>query len=800
MRYALRSLWHARTFSLVAILCLGIGVGLNTTIFSIVDGVLLKPYPYHEPDRLVVFYGEQPTQGIGGAWSSYLDLRDYKAATSAFSAIAGLQMRSMTITDDGGEPDRYSGAAVPWDLFPMLGVAPVAGRAISEADDRPGADPVVVINYDIWTVRYQRHPGVIGRQVSINGQPTVIIGVMPEGFAFPEMQRLWIPVTPAAVKEARDVRSLYTFARLAPGVPLERANAELATVATNLARQYPDTNDGWTVRARTLREEYIPPDVSLVIWLMMAGVTLVLFIACSNVANLLLARATVRRREIAVRAALGAERRRIVRQLVAESVLLGLCSVPIGVLLAQVGTRLIAAGIPANQVPYYITWEVDWRTLAYSVAIAVATATVFGLLPALQATRGNLHDDLKEGTRGNSVRRSLLRTSLVVAQVSLALVALVSAMLFVRSFANFRTFDVGFDPSPLMTMRFYMTGQEYEASDARARRVRDIVDRLERLPGVEAAFASNLIPLGSGGGDANVVVDGQPHEQGREPWISFVGVTPHFHRTLGVPLVAGREHTDAEGATRSPLAVINQTMATRFWRDRPAVGGRFRVVNSREIPDWFTVIGVAPDIQHDNIDADDEPFPAAYVPYPFQPAMSTGLTIRVAAGEPAGIAAPAREQIRSSDRNLPVSAVATLEDVRRLGYWEYELFGWIFGTIGGVGLVLAAIGVYGVLSYAVSQRSQEIGVRVALGAARRDVLRLIVGHGLALTGIGIGVGLVLAPLATWLGRSLFFKVSPFDPVSFGLVALFLLMVALAASYVPALRATRVDPVSALRGE
>jgi hypothetical protein len=246
--------------------------------------------------------------------------------------------------------------------------------------------------------------------------------------------------------------------------------------------------------------------------------------------------------------------------------------------------------------------------------------------------------------------------------------------------------------------------------------------------------------------------------------------------------------------------VINQTMARRFWPDRPAVGGRFRVVQNREIPDWFTVIGVAPDIQHDNIDSDDEPFPAAYVPYPYQPAMSTGLTIRVDGGEPAGIAAPAREQIRSSDRNLPVSAVATLEEVRRLGYWEYELFGWIFGTIGGVGLVLAAIGVYGVLSYAVSQRSQEIGVRVALGAARRDVLRLIVGHGLMLTGIGIGVGLVLAPLATWFGRSLFFKVSPFDPVSFGLVALFLLMVALAASYVPALRATRVDPVSALRGE
>ena len=799
LKYALRSLWHSRGFATVAVLCLGIGIGLNTTIFSIVDGVLLKPYPYVEPDRLVVFYGEQPRQGIGGAWTSYLDLRDYKAAASELSTIAGLQMRSLTLADDG-EPERYSGAAVTWDLFPMLGVAPIAGRGFSAADDRPGGGGVAIISHDIWTLRYQRAPGVIGREVLVNGQPTVIIGIMPEGFAFPEMQKLWIPVTPLAATEARDNRSIYTFARLAPGSTLARANAELATVAANLGRQYPDTNDGWTVRARTLREEFIPPDVTLVIWLMMAGVTLVLFIACSNVANLLLARATVRRREIAVRAALGAERGRIVRQLVGESVLLGLLSVPLGVLLAQIGTRLIAAGIPANQVPYYITWQVDWRTLVYTVAIAVATAVLFGLLPALQATRGNLHDDLKEGTRGNSVRRSLLRTGLVVAQVSLALVALVGAMLFVRSFANFRTFDVGFDPTPLMTMRFYMAGSDYEAPDARARRVHDIVERIERLPGVEAVFASNLIPLASGGGDGNIVVDGQPHHAGQEPWISFVGVTPHLHRTLGVPLVAGRAHTDAEGAARSPLAVINQTMARRFWSDTSAVGGRFRLVNNRQIPEWFTVIGVAADFQQDSIDADDEPFPAAYVPYAYHQTLSTGLTIRVAGAPPASIAAPAREQIRASDRHLPVTAVATLADVRRLGYWEYELFGWIFGTIGGVGLVLAAIGVYGVLSYAVSQRTPEIGVRMALGAAGRDVMRLIVGHGLLLTALGVGVGLVLAPLATWAGRSLFFNVSPFDPWSFGLVALFLVAVALVASYVPARRATRVDPVSALRGD
>ena len=800
MRYALRSLWHSKSFAIVAILCLGIGIGLNTTIFSLVDGVLLKPFPYHDPDRIVSLMAENPKLGFGGGGPSYLDLRDLKAGTSSFTTMAGLRGRSLAISDGAGEPERYSGQAISWDLFPMLGVAPILGGGFTPEHDRPGGGGVVIISHDVWTGRYQSDPDIVGRRILVNAVPAVIIGVMPERFAFPEISKAWVPLTPLVANEPREWRGVFTLARLAPGVTMERANAELAAATANLARQYPDTNEGWIVRARSLREEFIPEDVTLVLALMMAAVTLVLVVACSNVANLLLARATVRRREISVRAALGAGRWRIVRQLLAESVLLGLLSVPLGVLLAEVGTRLIAAGMPANQVPYYITWDVDLRALVYTVAIAIATAIVFGLLPALQASRGNLHDALKEGTRGNSVRRSLLRSSLVVAQVSLALVSLVGAMLFVRSFANFSGYDVGFDTRPLMTMRFFMPGDEYEQRDVKARRVQDVVERVERLPGVEAAFASNLVPIGGGGDGANIVVDGRPAEPGQEPWIGFVGVTPHFHRTLGVALGAGRDFTDAEGAARLPVAIVNETMARRFWPDRGAIGGRFRLTGERDIVDWFTVIGVAPDIKQDGIDTDDEPFPVAYVPYAYLQAQNTGLTIRVASGDPAAIAGPVRDQIRASDRNLPVFSVQTMDELRRLGYWEYELFGWIFGTIGIVGLILASIGVYGVLSYAVSQRTQEIGVRVALGAADRDVLRLVVSHGLGLTGLGVLVGLILAPLGTWFGRTLFFNVSPFDPASFAGVAAVLIAVAFLASYVPALRATRVDPVTALRGE
>jgi putative ABC transport system permease protein len=430
--------------------------------------------------------------------------------------------------------------------------------------------------------------------------------------------------------------------------------------------------------------------------------------------------------------------------------------------------------------------------------VTLVTAIGFGLFPALQASRGNLHESLKEGTRGNSGRRSFLRSTLVVVQVSLALVALVSALLFVRTFANLDSYNVGFDVRPLMTMRFYMPGDQYVPADSKLRRVQDIVERVERLPGVSAAFASNLIPVSGGGGGGRVVIDGKPVEKGQEPFIDFIGVTPHFHKTLNVS-VRGREFTDAEGWARTPYAIVNETMARRFWPDRDAIGGRFRMVDDSEAADWFTVIGVAPDIKHQEVDPEGQPSSAVYVPYAYQQTLNTGLTIRVAGG-PAAITSAVREQIRGSDPNLPVFQARTMDENRRLGFWQYQLFGWIFGTIGVVGLLLASVGVYGVLSYAVSQRTQEIGVRVALGAARRDVLRLIVGHGVALAGIGVGIGLVLAPAGTWFGRTLFYNVSPFDPVTFISVSVFLLVVAFLASYLPARRATKVDPVIALRGE
>ena len=797
VRYALRTLSRSKGFAIGAVLCLGFGIGLNATIFSLIDGVLLKPYPYTDPDRILVV-GEQKAKTNDQAGLSYLDMRDWKEANSVFSTIAAVSGRSLTVSDGRSEPERYLGAGISWDLFPMLGTHPIRGRDLTPLDDREGAPDVVLLGYDVWMHRYAGSEDVIGQSIFVNGTPHLVVGIMPQGFAFPNNQRLWVPLVPLVAKDQRDFRGLFAFGRLKPGVTLAQARQELDAIAGRLASQYPTTNEGWVSRLRTLRDAFLPREVPLVLLLMMAGVTLVLFIACSNVANLLLARAAGRRREISVRAALGAGRGRIVRQLVTESLVLGLLSVPIGILLSVAGTRLIAAAVPPDQVPYYVHWEIDWRSVLYTVVIAAGTAIVFGLFPALQISRGNLHDTLKEGTRGNSVAKSFLRSSLVVAQIAFALVALVGALLFVRTFWNLGAFNVGFDPKPLMTMRFYMPGTIYEEPDAKLRRVEEIVRRVEALPAVRATFASNLVPLSGGGGGGILIVEGRAVQKEEQRGISVIGVTPHLNRTLGLPVVEGRDFTDAEGWSHSPVAIINKQMKSQFWPSGDAIGRRFKLEGPKE--DWFTIIGVTPDINLYGVDPGNDQAPAtAYVPFAYQQFLNTGLTVRVD-GDPASVTSAVREAIRASDPNLPMAQVRSMSELRRLQFWQYGLYGWIFGTTGVIGLLLAAMGVYGVLSYSVSQRAQEIGVRLALGASRREILRLIVGQGVSLAIIGIVVGCVLAGVAMPAARSLLYKVSPFDPATFSAVALFLAGVAFLASFLPARRATRVDPVIALRGE
>ena len=800
VRYAVRSLMLDRGVSAIVILCLSLGIGVNATLFSVVDGVLLQPLPYTEPHRLFILNGTFERGGIRESGVSYPDLKDFEERTTTFAQIAALGSRTIAVSDQG-DPERFQGAAITWDMFPILGVQPILGRQLRPEDDRPGAEPVVMLSHEVWQRRYQGDPNIIGRSINVNGRPHTVAGVMPVGFSFPENQKIWIPVGPTAETELRTARFLFTFGRLKPGVTIEQAREELKSITASLATQYPTTNDGWSAIAQPLSDEFIPDDVRLVLWTMMGAVTLVLLIACANVANLMLARASGRQREYCVRAALGAGRAKLIRQLLTECVLLGLASVPLGLGIAYVGVWLLDNAVPAGQVPYYIHWEISPRVIAYTLGISALTGMVFGLAPAWQAGRLNLQETLRDGARGSgqSGKRARLRNALVVVEVALSLILLVGASLFVRSFLNLQSASPGFDTKPLLSVRFFMAGDSYATREQRAQRVEDIMRRVESLPGVVTAFASNFVPLDAGGSSGKVIVDGRTYPKNEEPTILFNAVTPHLYKTMGLPLLKGRDFTDGEGAGNTPLAVINETMAKKLWPDKEAVGGRFRFLDNDAADEWFTVIGVAPDIRMFDMDDDTPDFSVAYVPYRYGSFANIGITIR-AASDPARLAAAVRGEIRASDPGLPIFNVRTMEDLRQEGFWQFRLFGFMFGIFGAAALFLAGVGVYGVLSFSVSQRTQEMGVRIALGAQQSDVLGLVVKQGVLLAGTGVIVGLVGAFGVTRVIGSLLYNVTPTDPVSFLGVAAFLGAIAILASYLPARRATTVDPIVALRNE
>jgi putative ABC transport system permease protein len=800
IRYAVRSLVHDRGVSAIVILCLSLGIGVNATLFGLVDGILIQPLPYVEPERLFILNQSFERGGIREAGVSYQDLRDLEERSTMFAQMAALGGRTIALSDHG-EAERFQGAAITWDMFPILGVQPLLGRHFRAEDDRPGAEPVVILGYEVWQRRYQGDPNIVGRSVTVNGRPHTVTAVMPIGFSFPENQRVWIPVGPVAETEPRTSRYLFTFARLKHGIDIAQARAELQSISAALAAAYPMTNDGWNTTARELADEFIPDDVRLILFTMMGAVTLVLLIACANVANLMLARSSGRQREFCVRAALGAGRVQLIKQLLLECVVLGLASAPLGLAIAYYGVYLLDNAVPRENVPYYIHWEVSPRVIAYTIALSAATGLVFGLAPALQAGRLNLQEALRDGARGSgqSGRRARVRNWLVIVEVAMALILLVGASLFVRSFLNLRSASPGFETAPLLTARFFMTGESYATGEQRAQRVEDIVRRIESLPGVVNAFASNFVPLDTGGGSGKAIVDGRAVPKGEEPTVLFTAVTPHLYKTMGLPLLKGRDFTDGEGAGNAAVALINETMAKRLWPGTEAVGGRFRLVDTDEAQDWFTVIGIAPDIRMFDMDDDTPDFAVAYVPYRYGSFANIGVTIR-AASDPVGLATAVRREIRASDPGLPIFNVRTMEDLRRAGFWQFRLFGFMFGIFGIVALFLAGVGVYGVLSFSVSQRTQEMGVRIALGASRADVLRLVVKQGAVLAAMGVVLGLIGAFGITRVIQSLLYNVTPTDPISFAGVSLFLALIAVVASYLPARRATNVDPIVALRND
>ena len=795
IRYAFRTLSRSRMFALIAVACLAIGIGVNTTLFSVTNAILLRPFAFTDPERLVVLE-EVNTRNNGTAGVAWPNLVDWQTQSKAFSDIGAVQGRSMTLANVD-EPERLEGSAISWNLFPMLGVKPALGRLIRADEDKPGGDRVVLLSDGLWQRRFGRDPTIVGKTLMLNEVAYTVIGVMEPRFKFPEQSELWVPLRENEGQLSRGAKNLFTFGRISPGVTIEGARTALTQVSARLATEYPENNT-WTAKLRPLRDVFIPGDVKLITLTMMGAVTFVLLIACANVANLMLARATARSREIAIRSALGAGRHRIVRQLLTESLILAVVGGALGIPLAAWGLKLIDAGIPATDaLPYYIEWSLDRATLIYTVVISVVTGLLFGLAPAVQAASGSLQEALRDGARGSGsgVRKNRLRNSLVIAEIALSLVLLVGASLFVRSFLSLQNTSAGFETTSIMTTRFYMQGSRYDSLGLRAQRAEDIVQRVEALPGVQSAFVSGLIPATGGAGGGGLVIEGRAIQKGDEPFGLYAGISAHFFSTLGVRLVSGRMFTDAEARDSTPVAIINQTMAKRMWPGADPLGHRFRYAND-STGLWFTVVGLAPDIANDDLD-NKEPESFAYLPLRFGVWRGLGLVVRTA-GEPAAITPALRRAVRDADPTLALYEINTMEKVRQLGFWQYGLFGSMFSVFGVIALLLAAIGVYGVISYSVSQRTQEIGVRVALGARRVDVLRLVVGQGMRLAGIGLGIGLVGALGITRVVRTLLFGVTPTDPLSFGMITLFLVTVAALASWIPARRATAVDPIIALR--
>ena len=801
VRYAGRTLRKNPAFTLIAVICLAMGIATNTTLFSCFNAIVLRPFPFADPDQLVSLSDFNPKTGNRDA-ISYLNYLDWRDQSRSFTAIAGYTGRSVAITE-GAEPARLSGELITANLFPLLGVRPQLGRLFREDEDVAGAPGVALLSDAGWKRLYNGDPSVVGRVISVNDEPHTVVGIMPPDFKFPQNAEIWLPMAPLLHADHRDWRSVELIARLRSGVSLVQANAELLTLTTRLETQYGVTNSDMVGNARPLRDAFLESDVKLVVSAMMGAVMFVLLIAVANVANLMLTRAAGRQRELAIRSAIGAGRLRIVRQLLTEAVIIALVAGVLSIPLAWEGLRLVNAGIPAeNPVPYYMQWSLDTPTLIYTGVISLITGALFGLAPALQASRGQLTEALKDGARGASggARHNRLRSTLVVAEVALSLVLLIGASLFVRTFVGLRHVAVGFDPSRILTMRFYLPGTRYDSSRVEQQAVEDVMRRVEGLPGIEAATISNMIPLGGGGSGAGVIIEGQTVEKGKEPFVLWTGVAGHWLKTFGVTLESGRDFTDAETRDSTRLAVIDQTMAHKFWPTADAVGKRFRLTSDTSAR-WYTVIGVARNMRLTTLDNNGPPRPSAFLPYHFLAARNNGLTIRVQGNaSPTSVTSAVRGAIRGTDATLPVFSVQTMEKVRALSFWQYGLFGAMFGAFGGLALLLAAIGVYGVISYGVAQRTREIGVRVALGAQRSDVVSLVVRQGMTLASIGIAVGVLGAFGVTPVVKSLLIGVSPTDPISFLGVALFLCVVAILASVIPARRATAVDPIIALRTE
>ncbi|HZS07631.1 MAG TPA: ABC transporter permease [Blastocatellia bacterium] len=804
LRYGARALMKKPGFTLIVILTLALGIGANTAIFSVVDAVLLRPLPYKEPERIALVQQHLPKVGWYYGGVSAAELLDYVSGNQTFAELAGYTILSLNLTGER-EPQRLQAARVSPGLFPLLGVEPLVGRGFAAEEDKVGRNHVIVLSERLWRKQYGADPGVIGSTVKLDEQPYTVVGVMPArlqfpptGITFAEGVELWTPLalTDEEKQSRRKDSNFNLIGRLKPGVTLEQARGDMAAIAVHIQEQHPDVYQGniyITATAVGLAERTVE-NVRRLLWILLGAVGLVLLIACANIANLLLARAATRQKEIAIRSALGASRWRIVRQALTESLLLALSGGAVGLLVAVWVMDLIVKFGPEN-VPRLAEVGPDLRLLAFTLLASLAVGILFGLAPALQSLRLDLTTTLKEAGRAAGRDGARLRSGLVILETALAVVLLVGAGLLINSFVRLLHTPPGFNPRGVVVARTALPAARYPDVERGKAVYREALERIAALPGVESVGLASNLPL-TGEWQIGFRVEGGDEKTfytAHNTWVSN-----DYFRAMGIALKRGRAFTDADRANTPPVGVVNETLARRFWPNEEAIGKRIRW-GGWNPGGWLEIVGVAADVKMSALEADSPP--TVYMPaFQIPRLRRAALFIARTSGDPAGLIAALRREVSAVDAELPVYDVQTMNQVVADSVAQRRFTMWLLAIFAVAALVLAAIGLYGVLAYAVAQRTQEIGIRMALGARRADVLALVLGQGMALALTGVAVGLIASFAMTHLMRSLLFGVSATDPLTFAGVAVLLAGVALVACYVPARRATKVDPMIALRYE
>ena len=791
IRYGLRSLMKRPAFTAVAVLTIGLGIGVNTAIFSVINAVLLRPLQYEDPARLISFRSNQ----------SAPDLDDVTSQTKTLSRLGGMVLQPLAYTG-GSEPVQFEIGQVTGGFFDTLGVKPARGRYITNDDDKNGAPFVVVLGHDLWVKQFERDEQILGKAIPLSGNMYTIIGVMPAGFSSPrENTEAWTPVhvsNPVAAN-FRGVHFLRSYARLAPGVTLDQARAEMQLIDRNLAAQYPAENKQRNTILFALHERIVG-ETRRSLLILFAAVGFVLLIACANFANLLLARAAERQREFVIRGALGAGRWRLMRQLLTESLLLSLAGGVTAVLLAYWGTSLLVSFKPEN-LPRLSEIGVDGRVLAFTLGISVLTGLIFGLVPAWAASRGRVGDALREGGRGATAgsARQRLRSTFVVLELAVALVLLVGAGLLIKTFWKLRSVEPGFNPEHLITMRVELPESRYEDVASQTRFRKQVLTGMNSLPGVQAAMISEL-PLSGDALDHDFLIENRPPiAPGDEPSLQTRSVLGDYFKVMQMPLRQGRDFAAQDFDERAPLVgIANDELVRQYFQNEDPLGKRIRWARDPQVR-WITIVGVVGDVKHFGLDLPEEP--ALYTPYtqinPWKRWMSIAARTQ---GDPAGRTQALKQEIWKVDAQLPVTRLETMSEVAASSFAARRFNMSLLSLFAALALLLAAIGIYGVMSNAVTQRTQEIGIRLALGARAVDVIKLIVRNGLTLVVIGVVLGLAGALALTRLMTTLLFGVTPTDGLTIAVVSGVLVAVALLACLIPARRATKVDPLVALRYE